>query len=281
MNFAKQIEKKFNSARINGANRLGPRKSANVLRSIVWKKVKSQYRNSTLGVLWTVLNPLLNMIVLAFVFSNIFGRTIQSGMDYPVYLLTGNIVFGLLRGGTSSALTCMVDSRDMMLKTRVPYYVFPLSNVCLALVNFTFSLIALIVVMLIRMSHGIVFSWHMILMPFTFLPAIFMFTLGIALILSTMYVYFRDIKHIYGVVLTMWTYCTPLFYDINMLGDQVAGIMQFNPMYHFVTYFREIMVLGIVPDAKTHLIIYGSGIIALLIGAIAFRAKRRKFVFFI
>ncbi|MDD4120535.1 MAG: ABC transporter permease [Clostridia bacterium] len=262
------------------ANIVMLKKSVFVLNSLVSKNIRAQYRNSTLGVVWTVLNPLLNMLVMALVFGQFFGRTMPN-IDYPVYVLAGNTVFGLLRMTTTSGLTCMVENYDMLTKTRIPYYVFPVSHLLSAVVNFGFSFIALLIVMLIRIPNGVKFYWTMLMTIVPFLPALMLFSLGIALILATMYVRFRDIKHFYGVILTLWTYLTPLFYNDAILSPKVRYLMNFNPMYHFVKYFRDIVQSGIVPSLESHLIIYGCGIAALTIGLLAFGSQKKKFIMYI
>ena len=249
-----------------------------IMWTMVKKNIKNQYRRSVLGIFWTVLNPLLTMLVMAFVFSNIFGRN-NINMDYPVYVLSGNIVFSLMRTATVTALPCMVNNYDLLTKTRVPYFVFPASNVVSSVVNFGFSLIALVVVMLIRLSHGVEFHWTL-LMIVVWLPAIFMFSLGIALALCSIYVRFRDVKHLYNVFLTLWMYMTPIFYADTLLGEKVRKVLIFNPMWHYLGYFRD-LILGVVPTWQTHLIIYGAGAGMLLIGWLIFKSQRRSFIIYI
>ena len=130
------------------------RRSINTLFSIVNRNVRNQYRNSVLGIVWTVLNPLLNMVVIALVFSMIFNRNQMDGLFYPVYILSGNIVFGLMRNATSNALPCMVNNYDLLSKTRLVHEIFPISNVLSAVVNFFFSMIALFIVMLLTVFVG-------------------------------------------------------------------------------------------------------------------------------
>lgn len=264
------------------ANGLECKKSLVVLNSMVGKNIKNQYRRSVLGVFWTVLNPLLNMLVMAFVFSQIFGRA-NSSIDYPIYVLTGNIVFSLLRTATSMSLGCMVDNYDLLTKTRIPQAVFPLSHTFSATVNFLFSLIALIGVMVVRIIMGanVHFHWTSFMIFFPWLPSLMMFTLGISFILATIYVRFRDIKHIYTVFLTLWMYMTPIFYTIDRLGDKVQAVLQFNPMLHYLNYFREIVALGTVPSWQSHLICIGVGFLTLIIGYSIFTACKKKFVLYI
>jgi len=262
------------------ANALQAKKTVVVLCSMVKKNVKNQYRRSVLGVFWTILSPLLNMLVIAFVFSKIFGRN-GIDLDYPVYVLSGNIVFGLMRLATSNSLTCIVDNYDLLTKTRINSAVFPLSQNLSSVVNFGFSLIALIAVMLIRIPQGVTFHWTMLMIAVPWLPAIFMFSLGISFLLSVIYVRFRDIKHIYNIFLTLWLYMTPVFYSASALkSDLVHKVIKFNPMYHYLNYFRELLV-GSVPSLQEHLILYGVGLGFLAVGWLIFRLNRKKFILYI
>ena len=263
------------------ANPISTRKVAVILWSLVKKNTKNQYRRSVLGIVWTVLNPLLNMLVMAFVFSRIFGRA-GIGMDYPVYVLSGNIVFGFMRTATVTAMPSLVSNYDLITKTRTPYAVFPLSNVFTALVNFGFSLIALVVVMLVRMSAGVRFYWSGLMIFFPWLPAIFLFSAGLSLLLAAVYVRFRDLKHIYNVFLTLWMYLTPVFYSVDTLNlpSKYAVVMKLNPMFHYLRYFREALS-GNVPSWRETLICYGVGIIVFGIGFLVFRILKKKLILYI
>lgn len=263
------------------ANALQLKKSMVILGSMVKKNIKNQYRRSVLGIIWTVLNPLLNMLVMWFVFDKIFGRT-ASGLFYPVYILSGTIVFNLMRGATTSSLTCMVSNYDLLTKTRVPYAVFPISQNLSALVNFGFSLIALLVLMLCCIPQGVEFHWTMFMMLIPWLPSIMLFSIGISFALCSIYVRFRDIKHLYGVFLTLWMYVTPIFYSLESLklGNTINTIMHLNPMLYYVNYVRQLL-MGVVPDAITHAICYGVGILVFIVGFVIFRLSRKKFILYI
>lgn len=256
------------------------KKSLIVLKSMVARNIKNQYRRSVLGIFWTVLNPLLNMLVMAFVFSNIFNRGAIL-MDYPIYILSGNIVFSLMRTATSNSLPCIVNNYDLLNKTKIPQVIFPLSHNFSAVINFGFSLIALVVVMLFRIPKGVSFHATMPMIIFPWLPSILLFCIGISLILSTVYVRFRDIKHIYSVILTLWMYMTPIFYAADILGEEVLAVLGFNPMFHYLTYFRNVVALGVVPSLIDHLICYGFGICFFLIGYVIFNSKRKTFILYI
>ena len=249
---------------------------AYLLRLLVRRNIKNQYYRSVIGILWTVLNPLLNMLVMAFVFSQIFGRGNTGGLDYPLYILSGNIVFGIMRSSTSTSLPCLVSQRDMLQKTKLPISLFPTSNVFSALVTFGFSFIALIIVALFRFWAGAyTFHWEIVL-TVVLLPALTLFSLGLSYFLSALYVFFRDLKHIYTVVLTLWTYLTPLFYAPEALKNPaLTSVLKFNPMYHYVTSFRDLLT-GNIPTLGEHIVCYAFGIAAFAVGALFLLAVRNK-----
>lgn len=237
-----------------------------LLRLLVKRNIQNQYYRSFIGILWTVLNPLLNMVVMAFVFSQLFGRGSTGGLDYPLYILSGNIVFSIMRSSTSGSLPCLVAQRDMLQKTKVSIGLFPTANVFSSLVSFGFSFIALLAVAGARAIAGeYVFCWEIVFV-IVLLPAVTLFSLGLSYFLSSLYVFFRDLKHIYSVILTLWTYLTPLFYTVSALNNPLVDkYIKLNPMYHYVTYFRDIL-MGTIPTWQTHLICYGFGILSFVVG---------------
>ena len=253
------------------------RKDSYILGAMVKKNFKAQYRNSVLGVLWTVLNPLLNMIVLSLVFSKLFNRGGELGI-YPVYLLCGNLIFNMMRQITMQSLNCLVSNSGLIKKVKISYSIFPVSNMFTALVNFGVAFIALIIVMLIV---GQQFHWT-ILLTISIVPAVLLFSLGVGYILSSLFVFFRDVKHIYEVGITLWTYLTPIFYSANQLGGGiVTDIVSLNPMTHYVTAFRNIIQWGVVPSGIEYLICYAWAIGMLVIGYLIFKLNRRKYILYI
>ncbi len=250
-----------------------PLQQAYLLRLLVRRNIKNQYYRSFIGVLWTVLNPLLNMLVMTLVFSRLFGN--DTDLDYPIYILSGNIIFNIMRTSTSGSLPCLVRQRDMLQKTRVSIALFPTANVLSSLVTFLFSFVALLIVALVRYLMGPydTFGWQIVLVV-VLVPAVALFSLGISYFLSALYVFFRDIEHLYTVILTLWTYLTPLFYTVDKLdSDLIEKIMFLNPMYHYVEYFRTLLDGGI-PSGLEHLICYGFAIASFAVGYLFMRAVR-------
>lgn len=265
--------------------------SKNTIFELTRKQVKVQYRDSTLGFLWTILNPLLNMLVMWLVFQSVLGIT---DPYYPIYILAGNVLFGALRNSTSQALQSIVNNRGLLLRTKIELEVFPLSDVLSSIVNFGFSLIAIVPFMIwLTIQQGInLFSYQLVFI-LLMIPAFTLFEYGIGLFLSVLFVFFRDIKHIYGVFLTLWMYLTPLFYPITRLDPNgtVLKIIKLNPMFHFVNYFRDCIYRGAagidvfgktvgayVPLWETLGIIYLCGVISFIIGFVFFKLLKSKVI---
>lgn len=245
-----------------------------ILTSLVSKDFKLKYRRSILGVAWSVLNPLLMMIVLAAVFSVVFRGSIE---PFPVYLILGQTLFTFMSDATSGAMGSIIESAPLIKKIRINKMLFPLEKVMFALLNFAISLIAVAIVMVF---FQVMPTLNILLLP-VLLIYLFMFSLGLGLLLAALSVFFRDIMHLWGVILTAWTYATPLFYSIEILPDWMIPIMQFNPMYYYVSYFREIAMWGATPGLTENLICFGCGAAALTVGLLVFRRQQKKFILYV
>lgn len=254
-----------------------------ILHELVRKSVKTQYRNSWLGMLWTILNPLLNMLIMWLVFSQFFGR---NDPVYPIYLLTGNILFSALRSSTMGGMTSIVNNRGLLLRTKMDTELFPLSSTLSSLVTFGFSFCALAVIMLfMQLFGGYNLFGVQILFVLLMLPAFILFEYGISLFLSALYVFFRDIQHLYSVFLTLWTYLTPVFYKMESLqvGSFAYQTVKLNPMYYFVRYFRDAVynynyIGWSMPYMRTLGLLYLLGIGFFAIGFAVFRLLKNKFM---
>ena len=252
----------------------GFKKYNNLLRELVIRDIKVRYRKSFLGILWTVLNPLLMMTVITLVFSYMFRYDIH---NYPVYFLTGNIVFQFFNEATTQAQSSIIGNSALIKKVYIPKYLFPLSRVMSSLVNFGFSLIAMLIVMYATKAQFHI-TLLLIAMPLFYL---FMFVTGLGLVLSSISVYFRDLLHVYGVITMAWMYFTPIFYPMNALPDVVKKVMNFNPLWHYINYFRQLILDGIFPDFKLNLICFFIGFLFLIFGLVVFYRKQDDFILYI
>ena len=245
--------------------------SSFVLRQLVSKDFKLKYRRSALGIVWSVLNPLLMMLVMTAVFSYMFRFDIEY---FPLYLILGNTLFSLMSTSTNGAMRSIMYSAPLIKKVKINKLVFPLEKIIFELVNFALSLIAVVIVMaFFRIAPTI----NIVFLPLLLLYMI-LFCSGLGLLLSALVVFFRDIEYLWGVLLTAWTYATPLFYPAELWPEWLAAIEQFNPMYHYVTYFREIALWNTTPSLTSNLICLGFAAVTFGIGYYVFRKTENKFI---
>lgn len=240
-----------------------------VIRELVSREIKRKYARSYLGVLWSVLNPLLSMAVMSMIFSTIFKRNI---INFPIYYLTGSIFWSLFTGATNSAMTALVDNKSMLIKVKLPMRIFPLARSCTALANFGYSLVAYIVMLLIfRIKPNIY-------MPLLLLYAacLFIFSLGIGYILSVLYVLFGDIKHLYSVLLTIWMYLSAIFYPVESTSPAMQEVIVRNPVYNYIRCARKCVLEGAAPDAEEWARIFIWSVGVYLIGKLYFRKMQTR-----
>lgn len=245
-----------------------------MIESLVSRDFKLKYRRSVLGVAWSVLNPLMMMLVLTAVFSTFFRFDIE---NYPVYLILGNTLFAFITGSSAAAMTSIMGSASLIEKVKVEKIVFPLEKILFELINFSISLIAVAIVMFFLQVQ---ITWNILLLPVLLVYAT-VFSLGLGLLLSALAVFFRDLIHIWGIITTAWTYVTPLFYPVSILPEWMMTFEYLNPMYYFVNYFREIALWGTTPGITENLICLGFALVMLGIGLLVFRKLQSKFIFYI
>lgn len=246
-----------------------------LLNQLVKRDIKLKYRRSFLGYLWSVLNPLFTMLVMWVVFSNLFRFEIE---NFPVYLLTGQVLFGFMNEATNMSMLSIVSNASLMKKTYIPKYIFTLSRVTSALVNLLFSMVALLLVTLIT---GVPLTWRALLFMFPVIQLYF-FCLGLGLFLAQAAVFFRDLQYIWGVILTAWIYLTPIFYPISIMPEQLQNIIKvFNPMYAYIAQFRDCILLGVPSGPKIIYAGIGWAIIMMALGIWRFVKNQDRFILYI
>ena len=215
-----------------------------VISELTGRELKRKYSRSKLGIIWSVLNPLLHMIVMSLIFSTMFKSSIE---NFPVYYLCGNVLWTLFTTATNTAMTVLVDNKQMLIKVKIPMQVFVVSRVYTALVNFGYSLIAFVPILLffrVQLKASVMFIPVIVLFQL-------MFTLGFSYILSVGYVLFGDVKHLYGIVLTLWMYLSALFYPTERLPEAMRTVVGNNPIYIYVDSLRWIILEGVLPPVNT------------------------------
>lgn len=245
-----------------------------LLGELVKRDIKIKYKGSALGIVWSVINPLLIMLVMSVVFGMLFRFEIE---HYIVYLLTGQVFFSFMNEATTISMNSIIWNGSLLRKIYVPKYIFPISKVLSTLVNLGFNLISVFVIMAI---DGVTFSWALLMIPVAIFY-LFLFSMGLGLLLATIVVFFRDIQHIYGVITLAWTYLTPIFYPISIIEKYeniYVVIYKLNPMYQFINYFRILVLEQRVPGIEFNAVCLFYGVVMLFIGLAVFKSKQYKFL---
>lgn len=249
------------------------KKFSPLLRNLVAKDFKVKYRRSVLGVAWSVLNPLLTMLVLTKVFSMLLRVQVE---NFATYYIVGAAIWAFFSESTSMSITAILGAASLIKKVYIPKYMFPIEKCLFSLVNFAFSMVAVLLVMLIQ---RVAFSWTMFLAVVPVLYC-FLFCCGVSLFLSAATVFFRDIAHLYGVLLTLWMYLTPIIYPMELVKDHafICSIINLNPLTYYVETFRGVMMYSTLPSARENLICMGWALAALLLGGWLFKKTQGRFI---
>ncbi|ABN74547.1 ABC transporter [Actinobacillus pleuropneumoniae] len=246
-----------------------------LLKQLVVRDVKLKYRRSYLGYLWSILNPLMLMMVQVIVFSNLFRFDTP---NYPLYLISGQIIFNFMVEATNMSVWSITGNASLLKKTYVPKYIFTVSKVGSSLVNLIFSLGALLLVMIITDAE---FTLNLLFFPVIILQVL-VFSLGLGLFLAAATVFFRDIQYLWGVFVSMWMYLTPLFYPINIIPEEYQNLYKSaNPMYWYIEQFRDIVLYAKFPQFDSIIMGTGLAFLVLILGAGYFNKKQDEFILYI
>lgn len=247
------------------------------MKQLVSRDFKVKYKRSVLGVLWSLLYPVLMMTVMAIVFSNVFKFNTPD-VSYLAYLMTGLTLFNYFSEASNLAMSSVVANFGLINKVYMPKYIFPFSKCLFVGINFLLTLIPLYAVILLT---GTGLCWQHILLPYAYL-CLFVFTVGMGFLLSTIAVFLRDMFYIYGIVITVWTYLTPIMYDIRMIGNAtVVFLMKFNPLYQYINFAREIILYHRTPTLGTFAGCAVSALGVFLVGTLVFRKNQDKFIYYV
>lgn len=247
-----------------------------LLYELVSRDFKVKYKRSILGIVWSLLYPILTMTVMALVFSNIFKFS-TPGVNYLVYLLTGLVMYNYFNEASNLAMSSVVANFSLINKIYIPKYIFPLSKCLFVGINFLLTLIPLYAIIIVT---GTPLNIYHLLLPYAFI-CLFIFTLGMGLILSAISVFLRDMFYIYGIVMTLWMYLTPIMYDINMISQELQVFFKLNPLYHYINFARRIILYNEIPTPFTFAVCAGTAIVTLIIGVLIFKKNQDKFIYYI
>lgn len=244
------------------------------LKEIIKRDFKKKYYKSVLGVAWSMLSPLLLMIVITIVFSTIFRRTIE---HYPAYWFSGNLIFTFVFDASTLAMGSILGNASLIKKMRIPNYFFVVSTVTQSFINMLFSIIPFFLVSLII---GVEFTPYMFLIPVPLLMS-YIFTIGLGLLLCAYGTFLRDLNYLYHVLRRAFLYLTPIFYPIEIIPDQFKFIWDINPIYVYIQIFRDLTLNGCMPSEKLLIIGTAYSVLTLALGAVVFKEKQDRFFLYI
>ncbi len=241
---------------------------------LVKRDFTKKYKRTALGMLWSVLGPLMTLGVMALVFTKFFGRNTP---HYIVYLFCGNLVFGYFRESTSTGMQALYDNHSIFSKVNVPKYMFLLSKNVSSLINFGINISVLFIFVAI---DKIEFSWKILFLIYP-IGCLIIFNLGMGLILSALYIMFRDTKYLYDIFTTLLMYLSAIFYNIDVYSENIQRLFNLNPIYVYIRYFREIIIDAAIPSLTLHIIGALQAAAVLIIGAIIYKKGNYKFLYYI
>ena len=245
-----------------------------LIKQLVQRDFKVRYKRSVLGVFWSFLNPLLMMIVQYVVFSQLFKSDID---NYPVYLLSGLVVFNFFNEGVTVALGSIVGNASLITKVYIPKYIYPVTRVLSSGINLLMSLIPL---MIAAVLTGEQITKAYLMLPYI-LICVVIFTIGLGMMLAAAMTFFRDIQFLWGIFSMIWMYLTPMFYPVSIVPDTFKPFVMNNPMYFFVSAVRSIVLDGMTPRPVVFCQCTLIACVMLVIGCSIFKKSQDKFVFYI
>lgn len=244
------------------------------LKEVVKRDIKRKYYKSALGIVWTVLNPLLSMLVMTLVFSTLFRRNIE---NFPIYILCGQIIFNFISGSGRQGLNAILSNAGFIRSIYVPKYIFVLSRVVEAMVDLLFSLVALFLVMIFT---GAPFTLNLLALPILLILA-FMFALGFSFVLATYGTFLRDLHHLYNIFTTLWMWLSTIFYPLSIVPSAYRFVFDLNPAIHYINIMRSICYEGVPPTEKSLIIATCYSVLMLAFGISVFKSKENKFFLYV
>lgn len=250
------------------------KKNSFLFEELVKRDFKKKYKRTILGFLWSMLSPLMMLGVISFVFSQFFGRTIEY---YVLYILAGQIVFAYFSESTNTGMISLLNNANIFSKINVPKFLFVLSRNISALINF---LLTVVIFFCFVFVYGIKPEWTMLLIFYPILCLI-IFNYGIGLILSALFIFFRDMQYLYRLLLQIVMYGSAIFYSIDMLSKSYQTVFYFNPLYLYITFIRDVVIYNKIPEMWFIVLCGLYAVIAMIFGLLIYKKYNYKFVYYI
>lgn len=241
---------------------------------LVKRDFKKKYKRTYLGMLWSVLSPLLTLLVMRLVFTQFFGRTVE---HYTTYLFCGNIVYSFFNEASNGGMTSLLSNSAIFTKINIPKYLFLFSRNVSSLINFGLTFGVFLVFCLID-GVAITPMFLMLVIP---IASLVIFNLGVGLILSALFVFFRDIQYLWSVFTMLLMYMSAIFYTIDGYSPTVQLIFHANPVFVYIKYFRTVVLYGQIPSLAMHALAIGYAVVAFGIGALIYKKCNHKFLYYV
>lgn len=241
---------------------------------LVKRDFKKKYKRTVLGMAWSVLSPLLTLLVMRLVFTQFFGRMTP---HYTIYLFCGNLVFSYFNESTSQGMTSLVGNAGIFTKINIPKYLFLFSKNVQTLINFGLTLC---VFFLFCIADSIAFTWKFLCLIYP-IALLVLFNIGMGLILSALFVFFKDIQYLWSVFTMLLMYLSAIFYTIDSYSLMVRNLFLLNPVYLFIRYFRKIVIEATIPTLWFHLLLALDTAIVLCVGCWMYKKYNHKFLYYV
>lgn len=240
---------------------------------LVKRDFKKKYKRTVLGMLWSILSPLLTLLVMRLVFTQFFGRGTP---HYTTYLFCGNLVFSYFNESTREGMSSLMSNARIFTKVNVPKYLFLFSKNVQTLINFCLTLCVFFVFCVL---DNITFTWKLICLLYP-IACLVLFNIGVGLVLSALFVFFRDIQYLWSVFTQLLMYMSAIFYTIDGYSYTAQCLFLLNPVYLFIRYFRKIVIEATVPTLWFHLLMSADVAIVLGIGCWMYKKYNHRFLYY-
>ena len=241
---------------------------------LVKRDFKKKYKRTVLGMGWSMLSPLLMLLVMKLVFGQFFGRSVP---HFTTYLFCGLLMFNWFSEASNAAMRSLYGNASVFTKVNVPKYLFLLAGSVQVLINFVLTLAVFFVFCWI---DDVTFTWRFSLLVYPILT-LFVLNLGLGMVLSALFIFFRDLDYLWRVFLQLLMYGSAIFYQVDMLPPAFQPVFACNPVYRHIAYFREIVLAGSVPSLETHLVLLGWAVAALLAGSLMYKHYNTRFLYYV
>ncbi len=245
-----------------------------LLSRLIKRDFIQKYKKTTFGVLWSVLNPLCEFFTLMLVFQNMFGRDTP---HFTTYLILGVLIYSYYTNATTQGMQSLLYNGSIINKIKLPTWLFPLSKNISATLNFLITGLVVIVFMVI---DNITFTWKLVFLLYPFI-LLFFFNMGLSLILSSMYVFFKDTSYFYGIFNRLLYFCCAIFWTVDRFPENARQFLKINPIYDFIYYARTVVIDAQIPSMGMHLLLLGYTLVVFVIGLIVYNCNKKKFIFYL